>query len=100
MARLPLTIYLLRAELAKLDPLARCAGIARSAFAGDAIRARLVDTPGDAIGLGDLVGFLGAAVEELLSAHPDGEAIRSRLAHRVVSPNQSKPEGDVSCQSL
>ena len=100
MARLPLTVYLPRAELAKLDTLARRAGIARSAFAGDAIRARLVDTPGDSTGQGDLVGFLGAAVEELLSVHPDGEAIRSRLAHRVALPNPFNLEGNVSCQSL
>lgn len=100
MARLPLTVYLPRAELAKLDTLARRAGIARSAFAGDAIRSRLVDTPGYSIGQGDLVGFLRAAVEELLSVHPDGDAIRSRLAHRFASPNQAKPEGNVSCQSL
>ena len=47
MARLPLTVYLPRAELAKLETLARRAGIARSAFAGEAIRARLIDTPSD-----------------------------------------------------
>ena len=100
MARLPLTVYLPRAELAKLDTLARRAGIARSAFAGDAIRARLIDTPSDSVGQGDLISFLSAAVEELISIHPDAEAIRSRLAYRFASPNQPEPDGNSPCQSL
>jgi predicted transcriptional regulator len=85
MARLPLTVYLPRAELARLDTLARRAGIARSAFAAQAIRARLIDAPESTDSLEDRINRLRAAVEELISAHPDAEAIRSRLALRFAA---------------
>lgn len=88
MARSPLTVYLPRADLAKLDNLARRAGIARSAFAGDAIRARLIDAPDNPISHEDRLNRLSAAVEELIAIHPDAEAIRSRLADRFAAPNQ------------
>ncbi len=100
MARLPLTVYLPRAELARLDTLARRAGIARSAFAADAIRARLIEAPDEIGSLEDQINRLRAAVEELISIHPDAEAIRTRLAHRFAIPNQPIPERNSPCQNL
>ena len=100
MARLPLTVYLPRTELARLEALARRAGIARSAFAANAIRASLIDAPADADSLEDQIDRLRAAVEDLISIHPDTEAIRSRLANRFAAPNQPPPERNSPCQNL
>jgi hypothetical protein len=97
MARLPLTVYLPHADLARLATLARRAGVARSAFAGDAIRAKLIDAPGESIGQDGQLNFVSAAVEELISIHPDSEAIRSRLAQRFAFPNQPNSEGNFPC---
>ncbi|NJS14195.1 MAG: ribbon-helix-helix protein, CopG family [Sphingopyxis sp.] len=76
MAKLPVTAYLLRAELAKLDELARAARLTRSTFLCNAIRSKLADQPNAVVG--DEVGFLRAAVQELIGLHPDAAAIRAR----------------------
>jgi hypothetical protein len=91
---------MLRVELAKLDILARNAGVARSAFACDAIRAKLfAATSISNNNKDDQLSFLHAAVEELISIHPEAEAIRARLVHRSASLNQPKPEGNIQCQN-
>ena len=100
MARLPLTVYLPRAELIKLEGLARRSGIARSAFAAGAIRARLIDETDSPHSVEDRLDYLSMAVEALITIHPDAEAIRSRLAHRSASPDQPNLEGNSPCQTL
>ena len=83
MARLPLTVYLLRADLVRLEVRARSLGLARSALAGSAIRALLDGRDGHDSVLSDQLQFLRAATEELIAAHPHSDAIRARLAARL-----------------
>ena len=88
MARLPLTVYLARADLVRLEARARALGLARSALAGNAIKALL---DGDAAGetaLIEQLRFLRLATEELVAAHPQSEAIRNRLAVRLAASVQ------------
>ena len=90
MARLPLTVYLPRADLARLEARARTAGLARSAFAGNAIKALLKgDEVGDTALAAQLL-FLRLATEELIAVHPQSEAIRTRLAARLAT--SARPE--------
>lgn len=83
MARLPLTVYLARSDLTRLEARARAGGLARSALAGNAIR-RLLDRDdaGD-VALAAQLQFLCIAAEEMIAAHPQSEAIRVRLAARL-----------------
>lgn len=83
MARLPLTVYLPRADLVRLEARARSLGLARSALAGRAITALLDSRDGHETVLTDQLQFLRAATEEMIAAHPDSEAIRARLAARL-----------------
>ena len=80
MARLPLTVYLARADLIRLNALARTAGLARSAWAGNAIRSAL----GDGANREDLLlvhlRHLRAASDELIAAHPAALELRQRIA--------------------
>ena len=90
MARLPLTVYLPRADRARLEARARAVGLARSALAGDAIKALL-----DGRDLGDStrasqLEFLRLATEELIAVHPQSQAIRTRLAARLAA--SARPE--------
>ena len=84
MARLPLTVYLARADLIKLDARARSAGLARSAWAGNAIRSAL----GDGANREDLLlvhfRHLRAASDELIAAHPAAVELRQRIAERCA----------------
>jgi hypothetical protein len=84
MARLPLTVYLARAELIRLDARARTAGLARSAWAGDAIRAALGDMATREGILHEHLLHLHVSSDELIAAHPDSENIRLRVAARCA----------------
>ena len=88
MARLPLTVYLPRAELARLEARARAVGLARSALAGNAIKALLDGKVEGETALADQLRFLRCATEELIVAHPQSEAIRTRLAARLAASAQ------------
>lgn len=83
MARLPLTVYLPRADLARLEGRARALGLARSALAGNAIKALLDGTEAHDLALAKQLNFLCLAAEELIAAHPQSDAIRARLAARL-----------------
>lgn len=84
MARLPLTVYLARADLVRLEARARSVGLARSALAGNAITALLDGNEAGETVLADQLRFLRFAAEELIAAHPQSEAIRTRLAARLA----------------
>jgi hypothetical protein len=84
MARLPLTVYLARADLARLEARARSVGLARSALAGSAIKALLDGNEAGETMLAAQLRFLRFATEELIAAHPQSEAIRTRLAARLA----------------
>ncbi len=84
MARLPLTVYLARAELARLEARARAVGLARSALAGSAIKALLDGNESGETALAEQLHFLRVATEELIAAHPQSAAIRTRLAARLA----------------
>ena len=79
MARLPLTVYLPRADLARLEIRARSLAMARSALAGHAIRALLDGREDHDVALAEDLRFMRAAVEELINAHPQADSIRARL---------------------
>ena len=90
MARLPLTVYLPRADIARLEARARAVGLARSALAGNAIKALLDGKEvGDTM-LAEQLCFLRLATEELIAVHPQSEAIRTRLAARLAG--SARPE--------
>ncbi len=74
MARLPLTVYLPRADLARLEARARAVGLARSALAGNAIKALLDGKDVGDTALADQLRFLRLATEELIAVHPQSEA--------------------------
>ena len=88
MARLRLTVYLPRADLARLEARARAVGLARSALAGSAIKALLDGNEAGETALAGQLRFLRSATEELIAVHPHSEAIRTRLAARLGSPLQ------------
>ena len=90
MARLPLTVYLPRADLARLEARARVVGLARSALAGNAIKALLDGKDVGDSALACQLEFLRFATEELIGAHPQSEAIRTRLAVRLTA--STRPE--------
>ena len=74
MARLPLTVYLPRAELARLEARARAVGLARSALAGNAIKALLDGKEVGDTALAEQLRFLRCATEVPIVAHPQSEA--------------------------
>ena len=88
MARLPLTVYLARADLVRLEARARTVGLARSALAGSAIKALLDGNEAGEAALAEQLRFLRLATEELIAAHPQSEAIRTRLAVRLAASVQ------------
>ena len=92
MARLPLTVYLPRADLARLEARARAVGLARSALAGNAIKALLDGNVAGETELIEQLRFLRIATEELIAAHPQSEAIRTRLAARLAASAQPVSE--------
>lgn len=92
MARLPLTVYLLRADLVRLEGRARALGLARSALAGSAIKALLDGNEAGETALAEQLRFLRIAAEELIAVHPRSEAIRTRLAARLAPSAQSVSE--------
>ena len=92
MARLPLTVYLARADLVRLEARARSAGLARSALAANAISALLNGDEAGEIALAADLLFLRRATEELIAAHPQSEAIRTQLAARLARAAQPNPE--------
>ena len=92
MARLPLTVYLPRADLARLEARARAAGLARSALAGSAIKALLDGNEAGETARAEQLRFLRIAIEELIAAHPQSEAIRTRLAARLAPSAQPASE--------
>ena len=96
MARLPLTVYLPRADLARLEARARAVGMARSALAGNAIKALLDGKVEGDTALADQLRFLRLATEELIVAHPQSEAIRTRLAARLAASAQPDLERNCS----
>ena len=95
MARLPLTVYLARSELVRLEACARAGGLARSALAGNAIRSLLDRHDAGDAALTAQLQFLRVAAEELIAAHPQSEAIRARLAARLSAT--SKPVDESQC---
>ena len=95
MARLPLTVYLPRGELARLEARAHAVGLARSALAGSAIKALLDGKEVGGTALADQLRFLRFAIEELIVAHPQSEAIRTRLAARLAASAQ--PDLERNC---
>lgn len=92
MARLPLTVYLPRADLARLETRARAVGIARSSLAGNAIKALLDGKEAGDTALADQLRFFRFATEELIAVHPQSEAIRTRLAVRLAASAKSELE--------
>ena len=90
MARLPLTVYLPRADLARLEARARAVGLARSALAGNAIKALLDGKDVGDTALADQLRFLRLATEELIAVHPQSDVIRTRLVARLAT--SAKPE--------
>jgi hypothetical protein len=93
MARLPLTVYLARADLIRLDARARTAGLARSAWAGNAIRSALGDGANRDDLLFDHLRHLRAASDELIAAHPAATELRQRIAARcahVINPEDER----------
>lgn len=94
MARLPLTVYLPRADHARLEARARTAGLARSALAGNAIKALLDGKDAGDTALADQLRFLRLATEELIAAHPLSEAIRTRLAARLTASASPQIDGN------
>ena len=92
MARLPLTVYLPRADLARLQARARAVGLARSALAGSAIKALLDGNEAGDTALTEQLRFLRIAAEELIAVHPQSEAIRTRLAARLSATAQPVSE--------
>ena len=92
MARLPLTVYLTRADLARLEARARALGLARSALAGSAINALLDGNEASATTLSEHLRFLRIATEELIAVHPHSEAIRTRLGARLAASTQPVSE--------
>ena len=92
MARLPLTVYLVRADLVRLEARALAVGLARSALAGNAIRALLDGNEAGEVALAGQLTFLRIAAEELIAAHPEAEAIRTRLAARLAADVQPDDE--------
>lgn len=90
MARLPLTVYLPRSDLARLEARARAVGLARSALAGNAIKALLDGKDVGDCALPCQLEFLRLATEELIAVHPQSEAIRTRLAARLAA--SARPE--------
>lgn len=85
MARLPLTVYLPRADLARLEARARAVGLARSALAGTAIMALLDGKDVGDTTLAEQLCFLRLATEELIAVHPQSQAIRTRLTARLAA---------------
>ena len=85
MARLPLTVYLARADLTRLEARARIAGLARSALAGNAIKSLLDGDEADETALADQLRFLRLATEELIAVHPQSDVIRTRLVARLAT---------------
>lgn len=94
MARLPLTVYLARAELARIEARARALGMTRSALAGHAIRTLLDGGDGRDGALLEQLQFLRIATEELIAAHPRWEAIHDRMAAHLRGPDQPISKGD------
>ena len=92
MARLPLTVYLLRGDLARLEARARVVGLARSSLAGNAIKALLDGKEVGDTALADQLRFLRYATEELIVAHPQSEAIHTRLAARLDASAKAELE--------
>ena len=92
MARLPLTVYLPRADQARLEARARAVGLARSALAGNAIKVLLDGKDVGDAALADQLWFLRHATEELIAVHPQSEAINTRLAARLAASAQPDPE--------
>ena len=92
MARLPLTVYLARADLVRLEARARAAGLARSALAGNAIKALLNGNEAGETALAEQLRLLRIATEELIAAHPQSEAISTRLAARLAPSMQPVSE--------
>ena len=95
MARLPLTVYLPRADLARLEARARAVGLARSALAGNAIKALLDGKDVGDTTLACQLEFLRLATEELIAVHPQSQAIRTRLAARLAA--SVRPELERNC---
>ena len=85
MARLPLTVYLPRTDLARLETRARAVGMTRSAFAGNAIKALLDGEKAGDTALAEQLQFLRLATEVLIAVHPQSEAIGTRLAARLAA---------------
>jgi hypothetical protein len=92
MARLPLTVYLARADLIRLDVRARAAGLARSAWAGNAIRSALGDGANRDDLLLDQLRHLRAASDELIAEHPAAADLRQRIADRCANFTNPKDE--------
>jgi hypothetical protein len=92
MARLPLTVYLARADFIRLDARARTAGLARSAWAGNAIRSALCDGANRDDLLLDQLRHLRAASDELIAEHPAAADLRQRIADRCA--NLINPEDE------
>ena len=95
MARLPLTVYLPRADLARLEARARAVGLARSALAGNAIKALLDGKEVGDSALACQLEFLRLATEELIAVHPQSQAIRTRLTARLAASAQ--PDLERNC---
>ena len=96
MARLPLTVYLPRADIARLEARARAVGLARSALAGNAIKALLDGKDVGDSALAEQLCFLRLATEELIAVQPQSQAIRTRLAARLAASAQPDLERNCS----
>lgn len=96
MARLPLTVYLLRADLVRLDNRARIAGLARSAWAGNAIRATLHNEMFREDMLREHMRHQCAALDELIAVHTASAEMRQRIADRLNSYDRQTDERNPS----
>lgn len=94
MARLPLTVYLPRAVLTRLEVRARVAGVARSAWALSAIQAALAEP---AVGANDVISQLNElrlSMDELVAAQRASALSVSPIKIRQAQPlNHDHQEG-------
>ena len=83
MSRHPLTVYLYRPQLLAIEKQARAAGMAKSAWAGQALCRALGEQSSDHALLLEQTLKVRATLDELVAAHPQKELIRKRTEVRV-----------------
>lgn len=83
MSRHPLTVYLDRSQLLAIEKQSKAAGMAKSAWAGQALMRALGSSGSEAALLLEQTLKIRATVDEIVAAHPQKEVIRKRTEMRV-----------------